>query len=113
MPSRGHPDGHREGSNRKGQRSSPHGGAVQAMQRHQVVGDHQQNQDSQSGHGTGGGRHSHLVPWKTAEGGIGEGDGSENDQALMAPPGGSRPRRLIYQDRSAGETTQGKGQRYR
>jgi len=53
------------------------------MQRDEVVGNYEQNQNSKAGHGASGGRHTHLAPGKAAQSGIGQADGGEENQALV------------------------------
>jgi len=46
MPRRRHSDWHGQGRHGKGERGSPHGGAVNPVQRDEIVDDHQQHQNA-------------------------------------------------------------------
>lgn len=83
VPRGGHSDGNGEGSHGEGDRRGPQGGAVEAMERDQIIGDEQEDAEAEAGDGTGGGGESHAAPGEAAEGGIAKGDGGEEDEAFV------------------------------
>jgi len=83
MPGRCHSDGHGQSSYGEGEGRGPHGGAVDAVERDEVVDDDQENHDAEAGDGSCGGRKPDAVPGKAAEGSFDETDGGEQDEALV------------------------------
>src|SRR5260370_521763 len=83
MPGRCHSDGHGQGSHGEGEGRGPHGGAVDAVERGEVVDDDQENHDSKAGDGSCGGGQPHAVPGKAAEGGVGGSDGGGRGGGLV------------------------------
>ena len=83
VPGGGHTDRDGEGDGSEDKRCGPHGGAVDAADRDEFVGDEGQKQDAQAGDGSSGGRQSDSGPGKAAEGCGHETHRSDQNETLV------------------------------
>src|SRR5205085_7317715 len=83
VPGVGHSDGDGECDAREHERGGRHGGAMDAPQSDELKREENEEDDSDAGHGSGGGRKADAIPGESAEGGADEARGSDEDEALV------------------------------
>src|ERR1700760_834117 len=84
VPDRRHSDGHREGSAGKDEWSGPGCRPVNAMERNEIINEHEQDQDAKAGDRAGGRRDAQPAPGKTAKCGFDQAYGGKQDQAFVS-----------------------------